>query len=143
MDNTDGRHQGACLCGAVRFEIAGPLKQVIGCHCSLCRRQTGHFLAFTAAWNDTLRMISDETLRWFESSPGNRRGFCGTCGSMLFFASDGDDKTSITAGSLAGRTGLHMAAHIFAADKGDYYELEADVPAFDDGRDGVPMPPKP
>jgi hypothetical protein len=32
---------GSCLCGAVAFEITGPLRSVIACHCHQCRKQTG------------------------------------------------------------------------------------------------------
>ena len=133
---------GSCLCGAVQYEIAGELKQVVGCHCSMCRKWTGHYLAFTAAWNEELKITRSDGLEWFESSPGNRRGFCRKCGSPLFFVSAGDDKTSISAGSLDGATGLHMLAHIFAPDQGDYYELEATAAKHADGGDGIPMPPK-
>ena len=133
---------GSCLCGAVRYEVAGALKQVIGCHCTLCRKQTGHFLAFTAAWTDEFRMTADKGLKWFRSSADSRRGFCGECGSVLFFATDGSDRISITAGTLDAPTGLKTAAHTFVADKGDYYALDDGAHLHDKGGDKVPMPPK-
>ena len=52
----------------------------------------------------------------------------------------GDDKISIAAGSLDGATGLATAAHIFVADKGDYYGLDDDAPQYPQGGDSVPMP---
>ena len=27
---------GGCLCGAVRYELVGPLRDVVNCHCSEC-----------------------------------------------------------------------------------------------------------
>ena len=39
---------GGCLCGAVRYQVRGPLRSVVMCHCSQCRRQTGHVMAATA-----------------------------------------------------------------------------------------------
>ncbi|MDX1422351.1 MAG: GFA family protein [Kiloniellales bacterium] len=134
--------RGSCLCGAVKFRVAGPLKPVIGCHCTMCRKQTSHFLAFTAAWNEDLELSEDRGLKWFRSSPHSRRGFCGECGSFLFFATDGDDKTALAAGAIDGDTGLAMAAHIFVADKGDYYRLDDGCPQYPQGGDRVPMPPK-
>ncbi len=131
---------GSCVCGAVAYEVHGDLKQVVACNCSMCRKWTGHFLAFTAAWNDELKLTCKDGLAWFESSPGNRRGFCKKCGSNLFFVSDGDDKTSISVGSFDGKTDLKLVAHIFAADKGDYYELEPHTSKHERGGDGVPMP---
>jgi hypothetical protein len=34
---------GACLCGAVRYEVKGPLRDVVNCHCSMCQRLHGNF----------------------------------------------------------------------------------------------------
>ena len=34
-------YQGGCMCGAVRFEISGPLRNVVYCHCSECRKLHG------------------------------------------------------------------------------------------------------
>ncbi|MFM7784547.1 MAG: GFA family protein, partial [Gammaproteobacteria bacterium] len=45
MDDT---HSGACLCGVVRYTVQGPLRPVVVCHCTQCRRQTGHYLAATS-----------------------------------------------------------------------------------------------
>src|SRR5918998_688452 len=42
------RGTGGCLCGAVRYEVRGPLRPVVDCHCTMCRRTSGHFAAFTA-----------------------------------------------------------------------------------------------
>ena len=134
------KHRGGCLCGAVAFEVAGDLKDVVACHCSLCRRQTGHFLAFTAAWLEEFKLTESRGLTWYQASPGARRGFCGRCGAVLFYETLGDDKISIAAGSLEGPTGLKLAAHIFVADKGDYYDLEAALPHYARGGDSVPMP---
>ena len=139
---TPSTKTGGCLCGAVRYAVSGPLKQVVGCHCTMCRRQTGHYLAFTAAWLEDFSLSEQGGLKWHYSSARSRRGFCGTCGSVLFFATDGDKKISITAGSLDGATGLETAAHIYVADKGDYYALDETIPRHDAAGDRVPMPPR-
>jgi hypothetical protein len=114
---------GSCLCGGVAFEINGPLRPVVGCHCSQCRKQSGHFGAFTACADSDLKFTSDATLGWYRASPSAGRGFCKTCGSLLFWKGDGRDYTSIAAGSLDGPTDLKMDGHIYCADKGDYYEI--------------------
>lgn len=142
MPNNKQRKSGSCLCGTVQYHVNGPLKQVIGCHCTMCRKQTSHFLAFTAAWNDHLVIANERALKWYQSSEHSRRGFCSECGSILFFATEGDDKISIAAGSVNGDTGIELVAHIFVADKGDYYSLEGSCSQFPAGGDNVPMPPK-
>lgn len=40
-------HTGACLCGSVRFRTRGELREVVACHCSQCRKQTGLYYAAT------------------------------------------------------------------------------------------------
>ena len=66
-------------------------------------------------------------MTWYRSSDTARRGFCGTCGSNLFWDGAGSH-LSIFAGTLEGATGLRLAGHIFCADKGDYYDLSDGVP---------------
>jgi hypothetical protein len=116
---------GGCLCGAVRYRVAGPLRPVVACHCTQCRKTSGHYVAATSARRGDLS-ISGE-VRWYASSDTARRGFCPVCGAQLFW--DGPGETlSIFAGTLDGPTGLATAGHIFTADKGDYYEIPADLP---------------
>lgn len=125
------RAEGQCLCGAVCYRVEGALRPVLYCHCGQCRRTSGHYVAATAADSDILSIDDSQgALRWYRSSPFAQRGFCGECGSSLFWKRDDAGTTSIMAGTLNGETGLSAEAHIYAADKGDYYELGEDVPVF-------------
>jgi hypothetical protein len=117
------RARGGCLCGRVRYEVTGPLRPVLACHCSQCRRQTGHFMAATAAARKHFAMTRRAGLKWYVSSAEARRGFCGRCGSTLFWDGRDRDYIAIAAGTLDGKTGLKIARHIFTADKGDYYTI--------------------
>lgn len=116
-------HRGSCLCGEVVYEVHGPLRNVIACHCLQCRKQTGHYMAATSARRADLRMVKDAGLRWYQSSQQARRGFCGVCGSVLFWSSEGRPDISITAGTIDGPTGVVTEGHIFCASKGDYYSI--------------------
>lgn len=116
-------HRGSCLCGAVAYEVHGPLRDVIACHCSQCRKQTGHYMAATAASREHFKLVRDDELRWYRSSGAAQRGFCGRCGSVLFWSRDGGPYISITAGTIDGPTGVRTEGHIFCASKGDYYVL--------------------
>jgi len=120
--------RGRCLCGGVRFEVHGPLRPVIYCHCTMCRRSGGHFAAATACAREHLRLLSAESLRWFQSSGIARRGFCGTCGSQLFWEPAHRRYISIWAGTLDTPTGLTAGEHIYVGDKGDYYEIRDGLP---------------
>ena len=133
-------HAGGCLCGAIRYEVAGPLRPVVFCHCTQCRRSTGHFLAATAARLRNFRVLADAELRWYDASDSARRGFCGRCGSTLFWQPNGRDYISIAAGTLDGDTGLRGVQHIYVADKGDYYSIDDGVPQSADGNFSVAIP---
>ncbi|MDQ7071565.1 MAG: hypothetical protein Q9M48_12655 [Rhodobacterales bacterium] len=39
--------QGGCNCGRVTYRVRGPLRPVIACHCSQCRKASGYFVAAT------------------------------------------------------------------------------------------------
>lgn len=123
---------GGCLCGALRYEASGPLTAVTYCHCSMCRRWHGHVGAYTAVDREDFRLVEDRGLRWYASSPGVRRGYCGECGSSVLFDEDGLSKMCITAGTLDAPSGTREKAHIYAASKGDYYEIHGPLPAYDE-----------
>jgi hypothetical protein len=117
---------GGCLCGAMRFAVTGPLREVLICHCGQCRRQHGHAAAFTNAPQERFRFLEERGLAWYRSSEDAERGFCRECGSSLFWRRLGGPTLSVTAGSLDGPTGLSCRAHVFTAWKGDYYEIPED-----------------
>ena len=111
---------GGCLCGGVCFELEPPLREVVVCHCSLCRRSGTLAGAYTWVPRAAFRLTSDETLSWYVDVNGRRRGFCGTCGATLFWSDEADDTISVSAGALDGPTGLVTARHIFVSDSADW-----------------------
>lgn len=125
---TEIYHTGGCLCGGVRYKVRGALRGAIACHCTQCRRTSGHYAAMTSAASDDLMLISSATLAWYRSSAAAERGFCRACGGNLFWRPVGEGLTSVTAGTLDGPTGIELAEHIFVADKGDYYSIDDDLP---------------
>lgn len=122
--------RGSCLCGAVVFETDALLRPVIACHCTQCRKTSGHFWAATSVPRKALRLVQDEGLAWFQSSAMARRGFCKCCGASLFWDPEGGTDISIGAGCIDGATGVHVACHWYVDDKGDYYELNDGVPQY-------------
>ncbi len=118
------RATGGCLCGAVRFEISGELRGVTNCHCGQCRRTHGAYGAYSAASSDGLRFLEKRGLKWFVSSAMARRGFCGECGSSLFWEPADKDHIAIAAGSIDQPSGLATVGHIFTDDKADFYTID-------------------
>lgn len=131
---------GGCLCSKVRYEVRGKLRDVIACHCMQCRRTSGHFVAATACRRQVFTLLRAESLKWYVAIPGCRRGFCGECGSNLFFEEEGGERVSIAAGSLDEPQGLTIAAHIFASEAGDYYKIDSSVPVSSKGDHNVALP---
>jgi hypothetical protein len=117
------------LCGAVRYEVRGPLRDVLICHCDECRRWHGHVSASTAARKEDLVLLDQRGLHWIDSPAshaGARRGFCAECGSSLFWDAPRRETISIAAGTLDGPTGLRTVGHWFTSQAGDYYEIVDD-----------------
>jgi hypothetical protein len=116
-------HKGSCLCGAVSFEVSCELKPPDACHCSRCRKQSGHYWASTDVPRSALTLRGADQLTWYQSSEKVRRGFCATCGAALFWDPIQKDRIGIAMGAFERPTGTHLEMHIFVADKGDYYEI--------------------
>jgi len=131
---------GGCLCGAVRYEISGPLRDVIACHCRQCRRATGHYYAATAVKRHYLTLTETRGLRWYQSSSTARRGFCAMCGSNLLWDAAQYPHVSITAGSLDDDSNLRLVRHIFVAEQGGYYVLADGVTQVAGRAHGISVP---
>jgi len=128
MSDRAPRATGACLCGGVRFAVRGPLRDVIVCHCSQCRRTHGHVAAYTSAARGDVVFSEESTLKWYASSERARRGFCAECGASLFWEPAGEGRLAIAAGSLDAPTGLKTVRHVFVDDAADYYEITDGLP---------------
>ncbi len=78
---------GQCLCGAVRFTAPLPPLWVAHCHCTRCQRAHGAAFVTWVGVDEVVATIADAQaqLRWFTQPQGSRRGFCGQCGSPMFF----------------------------------------------------------
>ncbi len=130
-------HTGSCLCGAVTFEVTGDLPGPDGCHCSQCRKWSGHFFASCDVPRSALTVRGEDSITWFRSSEKVRRGFCSTCGSSLFWDPLQKDWIGVAMGAFNENSATRLRIHIHVASKGDYYDIADGVPAFDT------VPPKP
>ena len=124
------RWTGRCLCGSVAFEFQGPVRPFTACHCRTCRRQTGHFVVATSIPTEQFEFHNREGLSWYSSSHFAERGFCSRCGSVLFYRMKDRSSIEVFAGALDDPAGIPVSHHIFAGEKGCYYELTDGLPAF-------------
>ena len=81
--------RGCCLCGGVRFVASLPSKWVAHCHCTRCQRAHGAaFVTWAGFRADAVAVPDGESLlRWHSGAERGSRGFCGRCGSPMFFRS--------------------------------------------------------
>lgn len=128
------RYTGSCLCGEVRFEIAGEFEHFYLCHCEYCRKDTGsahaaNLFSSTAA----LKWVSGEDkVRQF-NLPATRhnRCFCGTCGSALPMIQMKGQLLVVPAGSLDSELPMRPDAHLFMSSKACWDDALEKIPTFD------------
>ena len=128
-----GALRGACLCGAVTYEVTGPLVDADHCHCSKCRRHHGAaFATYAGVEPGHFRWVRGQDLvRIYESAAGAGWCFCSVCGSSLG-GSDQGEITSITLGTVEGDPGIRPASHIFVGSKACWYEISDELEQFDE-----------
>ena len=117
----------ACLCGTVTMAFDADPGDVTACHCTQCRKTSGHVPRFL---DDPRRLSRIEgRVAAFTSPGGATRSFCPTCGSKIAF--DGPTGLlSLHAGLFDRLAARPPDLHIFTAFKGDYYDLPEGVRAY-------------
>jgi hypothetical protein len=124
---------GSCLCGGIKYEIDGALFEALNCHCSMCRKAQGAaFRSRARVRAADLRLLAGaELLTFYESSPGNRRGFCRVCGSPVMTKFDTDGSVfSLSLGPLDGDPGIRPKMHVHVASKAPWFAIADDLPQF-------------
>lgn len=124
-------HTGGCLCGAVRYEVAGPLAPVQFCHCADCRKAQGTaFAANIPVMAADFRLLQGEAaLSAFESSPGKERVFCGRCGSpVMSRLTARPDRLRLRAGSLDDPAAATAGFHFWMDDDAGWLPVAEDLP---------------
>jgi hypothetical protein len=117
---------GECNCGAIRFEIDVPLRDVYVCHCSICRRSTGSSdIAVVLVPKERFRWVrgEDHVATWHKPGADWATSFCRTCGSRVPGEND-DTRVFAPAGCITeGGESLRVAHHIFVASKAAWDEI--------------------
>jgi hypothetical protein len=131
----DTKHSGSCLCGAVRFEVAGEFEHFYLCHCAYCRKDTGsahgaNLFSSTAK----LQWISGaDQVRVFNlPATRHRHCFCATCGSALPDLQMNGTLLKVPAGSLDSTVPVRPDAHIFVASRASWDQALEKIPRLDE-----------
>lgn len=124
--------KGSCLCGQVKYEIAGKMGPITHCHCPSCRKaHASAFSSVAAVQPDDLIFTAGEALlKFFESSPGKRRYFCCNCGSQIYAKREDQSHYIFRMGTIDGDPLTRPVQHIFTRYKAPWYNIHDDIPAF-------------
>ena len=120
---------GGCLCGAVRYRIAGEPRLVSHCHCSLCRRASGAaFVTWLTVLAERFAIIEGD-LRRYRSSDHGWRGFCPRCGTPIASGSSRYSRyVEVTAGSLDAPERIAPERHVFWPDHLRWLAIDDGLP---------------
>jgi len=127
--------RGSCLCGGVQYRINGPLFDALNCHRSMCRKAHGAPFRSRAGVKaaDLEWVQGKELVTFYESSPGNRRGFCRVCGSPIVTAFRArPDCYGLPLGALDDDPRIAPRLHIHVASKAPWFKITDDLPQMPD-----------
>tara|TARA_B100000749_G_scaffold280455_1_gene276758 strand:- start:194570 stop:195004 length:435 start_codon:yes stop_codon:yes gene_type:complete len=112
---------GTCVCGKVNVKASAMKTHLGACHCSTCRKwSAGPFLSVECGTDVTIE--SKEYLKVFDSSAWAERGFCGNCGTNLFYHLKEADMYSVSA-ELFNESELEFDHQVFIDEKPNYYSF--------------------
>ena len=126
---------GSCLCGGVCYEIHGRLTNPLNCHCSMCRKAQGAaFRSRAGVRAKDFKFVSgEELITYFESSPGNYRGFCRVCGSPIHSKFDSNPEVfGLPRGALNEDPQIKPTLHVFVGNKAPWYEITDSLPQYEE-----------
>lgn len=132
---------GGCLCGNVRFEITGPIQNIVYCHCSQCRKAQGSAFATNGVVRASeFKILSgSDNLTSYESTPGQTKYFCKHCGSPIMSKTESKpDQIRVRLGTIESDILERPSAHIFVTSKANWEEINGDLPryeGYEPGRD--------
>jgi hypothetical protein len=124
---------GACECGAVRYQVADAFLCAANCHCSRCRAATGSaFKAFAGIEREKLELTdgADRLLVFGEEDLNHTR--CGVCGSLLFSVVRDGAYVHVALGSLVDAPSIRPTEHIFVGSEAPWFEITDDLPQLEE-----------
>ena len=125
--------KGSCLCGNVRYSLAGDPLAVVTCHCIHCQKQSGSALSVVVAVaRKDLELAGELTTFEDRGTSGQPvfRKFCGKCGSPILTdtpRAEADGVIFIKGGTIDdAATLLRPTVHYWTERKHDWLALPVD-----------------
>lgn len=124
-------HQGKCLCGKVKFQIAQKITDIVICHCSECRRAQG--TAFATNGNvenkNFIFLSGEDNLTEFRENKNKSRFFCKSCGAPIMAKlKQKPEYTRIRLGTITTEVNEPIEKHIFLNSKANWDNICDDIP---------------
>ena len=113
------RMAGACLCGAVTFEIHGDFDNFFLCHCRRCQKGTGsaHAANLFSSSASLAWLSGEEQIKTFQlPETRHRRDSCSRCGSPVPSLQMEGTLLVVPAGCLDSEVPIGPDAHICVSD---------------------------
>ena len=122
------------MCGEVRVRIKGKISDIIHCHCSLCRKNSGTAFATNGFINsEDFEIISGkDNISIYSFKPGRNRHFCTRCGSPVYSSNEQDpSRFRLRLGILDSDIIERPISHNFVSSKANWEELDIKLPRYD------------
>ena len=129
-------HEGGCLCGAVRYRIAGSPVSVAICHCTNCQRNTGSAFSVNVIFHKPEYSIQGNPATYDDvGDTGNivRRVFCGKCGTPIESRSvfSASEYTVLKSGSLDDPSAFVPDSEVYCVTAMPWWLNGIDVPRYE------------
>ena len=110
---------GSCLCGDTRMQVTVDNTRISACHCSMCRKWTGGPLLVVHCSQPPV--VEGRAPSVYDSSDWAQRGFCGRCGTHLYYRLKANDFYAVPVGLLDGDEAWDFDLQIFVEQKPAWY----------------------
>ena len=123
-------YTGRCLCGKVRYEIAGEIGPLVNCHCRFCRRAHGAaFSTVTTVRRERLHWTAGEALIRAHGNETGSRHFCSDCGTRLYNdRRPPHDHVALVVASLDQEPARGPVMHVNVESKAGWYRILDELP---------------
>ena len=137
------RIQGGCLCGAVRYEIAGVPMMVGNCFCIDCRKASGTSHCTHAIFPQDAVVVSGSTKGYASAADSDNvvtRHFCPECGCAIHSTNSGmPGPVAIRASSLDDLDTVSPQMTVYASRAPAWAQIDQTRPVFAEMPEGGPQ----